>query len=328
MKKFFYLIPLVLSLVLFTGCSKTPTGPKNGSWSSSTLNAPFSGRYGLAGVVFNGQMWVLGGYGNSYLGYDDDNWYSSNGSSWTLASAPPYGGRYGHGAAVLNGQIFVIGGYKMGALQNDIWSSPDGINWVQINAKAPFTARADFVTLVYNNLIWVIGGWDGSSPPRNDVWSSPDGVNWNQATAKAAFPGRCGFTGLVYNNLMWVIGGARNGPFPSLEYNDVWSSPDGVNWSQVTAAAAFSPRFFHASVAANGVMYVMGGYFSGYTGGALNDVWTSGDGANWSLKAWGQNSFPARVYPASYVFNGSIWVIGGGNNLGATTYYNDVWHSP
>jgi len=37
---------------------------------------------------------------------------------------------------------------------------------------------------------------------------------------------------------MWVIGGAdMNGA-----KNDVWSSADGITWTQATASAPFTPR--------------------------------------------------------------------------------------
>jgi hypothetical protein len=66
---------------------------------------------------------------------------------------------------------------------------------------------------------------------------------------------------------MWVMGGNDSGG----DYlNDVWSSPDGTNWTQVTAAAPWSPR--HATaVVFNGQMWVLGG---ARNGSGLNDVWS------------------------------------------------------
>lgn len=65
---------------------------------------------------------------------------------------------------------------------------------------------------------------------------------------------------------MWVIGG-RDSPV----YNDVWSSSDGIIWTQATAAAAFSARYLHSSVVFDNKMWVIGGD----GGGRKNDVWSS-----------------------------------------------------
>jgi hypothetical protein len=67
---------------------------------------------------------------------------------------------------------------------------------------------------------------------------------------------------------MWVMGGS--GDLGS-NLNDVWSSPDGTNWTQVTNAAAWSARYSPAGVVLNDRIWLMGGVYSStvYT----NDVW-------------------------------------------------------
>jgi hypothetical protein len=42
-------------------------------------------------------------------------------------------------------------------------------------------------------------------------------------------------------------------------FNDVWKSRDGQEWELITSAAAFSPRFKHASLVHNGFIYVIAG---------------------------------------------------------------------
>ena len=70
------------------------------------------------------------------------------------------------------------------------------------------------------------------------------GRDWTLATQTAAFPGRILHKSISYADKMWVIGGHPGGDVVSYAgaYQDVWSSPDGVNWTQVTAAAAFGKR--------------------------------------------------------------------------------------
>ncbi|HXL74067.1 MAG TPA: hypothetical protein VN963_10645, partial [bacterium] len=71
-----------------------------------------------------------------------------------------------------------------------------------------------------------------------------------------------------YNNAMWVIGG-----WNGMSFNDVWSSADGINWNEATAAAAFPVRSAHISLVFNNAMWVIAGNTTGNTN--LNDVWHS-----------------------------------------------------
>lgn len=43
-------------------------------------------------------------------------------------------------------------------LLNDVWSSPDGIEWTEVTAEAPWTARAGAALVVKNGYLWLIGG--------------------------------------------------------------------------------------------------------------------------------------------------------------------------
>jgi hypothetical protein len=137
------------------------------------------------------------------------------------------------------------------------------MTWTQATANAGWSARSNHTSVVFDNKMWVIGGWDGSN--RNDVWYSLNGINWTRATANAQWSARVGHTSVVFDNKIWVCGG-----FPYS--NDVWYSSDGINWTQATANAGWSARTGHTSVVFNNKMWVIGGhYYSNY----LNDVWYS-----------------------------------------------------
>ena len=60
------------------------------------------------------------------------------------------------------------------------------VDWVQVTPKAKWQARDSQGELVYDNKLWIFGGWFNSfaAPPR-DVWSSANGKDWQQVTAKA-----------------------------------------------------------------------------------------------------------------------------------------------
>jgi N-acetylneuraminic acid mutarotase len=62
--------------------------------------------------------------------------------------------------------------------------------------------------------------------------------------------------------------------------DDVWSSSDGTNWTQVASAAPWSSRTGHAVVVLDGQMWVLGGSdFSSY----FKDVWSSQNGTTNSV---------------------------------------------
>ena len=67
--------------------------------------------------------------------------------------------------------------------------------------------RWNHSSLVYDNKMWVLGGYD-SVNRFNDVWDSTNGINWSQTTASANWPARRYHASLVYNNKMW--GARRN----------------------------------------------------------------------------------------------------------------------
>ena len=67
--------------------------------------------------------------------------------------------------------------------------------------------------------------------------------------------------------------------------NDVWTSPDGKEWRNITQAARWSARDGHQALVMGGFIYLIGGadkYQDPME--CLNDVWLSKDaGASWTL---------------------------------------------
>ena len=148
------------------------------------------------------------------------------------------------------------------------------------------------------------------------------GTDWTEATASAAWAQRNGHTSVVYNGKIWVMGGDAGG-FEATRYNDVWSSIDGVTWTQATSSAGWDVRVGLTSVVYDGKMWVMGGLSWGDFA-TRNDVWYSTDGVTWT-QATASAGWAVRGSHASVVHNDKIWVMGGRDSGG--TYKNDVWYS-
>ncbi|MBE8190524.1 MAG: hypothetical protein HAW58_06740 [Candidatus Thioglobus sp.] len=135
--------------------------------------------------------------------------------------------------------------------------------------------------------------------------------------------GRLDHTSVIFDNKMWVLGGRDNSRF-----NDVWSSSDGITWTQVTASAAWPKRNSHTSVVFNNKMWVIGGAGGTGAGDTRNDVWSSSDGINWD-QATANASWSARFEHTSLVFDNKIWVIGGSvaSGVAAGDDRHDIWYS-
>jgi hypothetical protein len=165
--------------------------------------------------------------------------------------------------------MWVIGGSTGG---KEVWSSPDGITWTLETSTPGFTARTGHTSVEFSGKIWVLGGYDGTSY-KSDVWSSPDGVTWTQETAAAGWTARTQHSSLNYNGRIWVIGGLASTSPSGGRLKDVWSSLDGVTWTQVTAAAEFSARYGQTSLDFLSKMWILAGHE--WTSGLKRDVWFS-----------------------------------------------------
>ncbi len=112
--------------------------------------------------------------------------------------------------------------------------------------------------------MWILGGTENyyfgdDTSLKNDVWSTADGNVWKQETASAPWSPRAYHAVLVHEGRLWVIGGGNYVPkYHAL--NDVWASPNGVDWERVTDRAAWDPRIWFSAVVHRDRMWVLGGW--------------------------------------------------------------------
>lgn len=298
-------------------------------WMCETGNAQWQARDSQGELVFEDQLWILGGWFNSYEAPPRDVWRSDDGKTWTLAtqSAPWIHSDLPMTLTYAN-KMWVMGGWYNGRLEghsasNQVWSSADGTNWKLETQAAQWSPRLASAVVAFKGKMWLMGGTENyyfgdKKSLKNDVWFSPDGINWELATANAAWPPRAYHQAAVLNGKIYLFGGGNYVP----EYqamNDVWSSEDGVHWTKVCDAAPWHERIWFSSVVYRNRIWVIGGW-SNNPYKNWSDVWYSSDG-----KMWHQfNSAPAwkeRHEHASFVFKDKIWVAGGM----VPPLTNDVW---
>jgi len=296
------------------------------TWTCATESAPWAPRTDHASVVFDGKMWVIGGF-KTYPGEPmNDVWYSTNGADWELATdSAPWSARAGHRVVVFRDTMWLTGGDDDGAMPlfDDVWFSADGVNWTCATDSAPWAARLEHGVLAFNNKMWVIGGIIGSTS-IDDVWCSVDGVNWTCVTDSAPWQGRCNHAVAIFNNLMWVLGGEKQSGL----VHDVWYSTDGDSWVCATTAAPWCARGSHGVAVLDSKMWVTGGYPTYST--RLNDVWYSAGGADWTCADWTRADSAAEWRPrgwhTSLTFDDKVWVIGGDSTYNSLAI-SDVWYS-
>jgi hypothetical protein len=254
------------------------------TWNQTASTGLPNEAFGTA-VVFdpgdgNGpRMWLLGGQTSSGTP-TSTVYYSYNGATWnpiqsgSAVPVSPFTPRSGHTTVVftdpLDGKskMWVIAGNGATGELNDVWKSPDGNNWTQALADNPtppstqFSVRAGHSSMVFDPgdgqgpRMWVMAG--GTAQVPNGVWYSFNGTAWTEATASPAWGNRAGQAGFAFCGKMWLIGGS-NGLEPQQTNSQVWSSVDGINWTEVTAQAPFNSRTNLGALPFQNGLFVFGG---------------------------------------------------------------------
>ena len=223
------------------------------------------------------------------------------------------------------GKIFVIAGILTSSV---CLAQQEKLNWKQETTQAQWQARDSQGEFVYKDHLWVMGGWFTAKDPNpRDVWKSPDGKNWTCVTEVAPWeysdlPGS-----LVFKKQMWMLGG-RKVPGTACS-NEVWSTKDGADWRLVNASAPWRKRLGASSVVFKNRMWIMGGtenFYQNNDSTLMNDVWSSADGVNWRLET-DNAPWSKRAHGQAVVFDGKIWMMGGGHRAPKAIPTNDVWCS-
>lgn len=242
-------------------------------------------------------------------------------------------------------------------------------DWEEINSDAPWGPRAGLETVALGRDFYLLGGRTpneyvpppvgpipGDSTIYGDVWKSSDrGATWEEILETDDtdhWPARAYHEVVTKGSQMYILGGQNFEviPNPACEYdeecfpkflpiseyfNDVWSSHDGIYWTELTSSAPWAGRAGLSAIVFKGEIYVMGGSYNDAPdfGGPpervlLNDVWKSRNGIDWE-ELTDAAPWPPRAGAAVVVKNGFLYLIGG--EYGFTgfppPYYNDVWRT-
>jgi hypothetical protein len=291
-------------------------------WNTALANGPFEPRDSAHGAQFLGRLWLSGGFAlatsanSCFLTCSFFNLWSSAdslGASWNSSpsfatttapdprdvtpidnDAPDPTDFYDSysALAVWKGQLTAIG--------STVWRSADGVTWAQVNladgvtaapGPLPHAATENSWSVILGASLFFLQSDSGEVYRSTDANASV----WTDLGPIPGFTPRCGAAVFGLLGKIWVEGGGACDY--SRVFNDVWSSADGVNWTQSAKPAEWSARMWPC-VATDGddIVWLAGGYAPtdwNNTNGLVvryganhADVWYSRDGSDWKqLKA-------------------------------------------
>jgi hypothetical protein len=142
-------------------------------WSLVTPAAPWSPRDKAGVVVFDDELYLLGGQGAA------DVWRSSNGRDWTrLVAEADWSRRHDFARVAYDGRMWVLGGWRDRSTDalNDVWYSADGSSWSRQTDHAPWGPRSP-IAVVFQDKVWI---YSGKHTGADDNWG---GDLWQMTTA-------------------------------------------------------------------------------------------------------------------------------------------------
>jgi hypothetical protein len=222
------------------------------NWKPRKEDVSILSRSGFKVAEFNGKLWFSGGFGSEELKYvsvseysllnNNDTWSSSDGINWQKEiSDAKFTSRFNHRMFSFKDQLWVVaGGYYREdngyTHREDIWSSTDGINWVEKVKEVPFSKQNRYSITEFNEKLWLIDAYkDASDIFKNDIWSSEDGINWTLEVSDAGWFEGYNAQLAVLNNKMWLVGDRIESVGGEFILKDYWSTSDGINWEEEVA---------------------------------------------------------------------------------------------
>lgn len=316
---------VILGVLLIGGTGSMSDVRQGPDWVCVNEQADWQARDSQGEFVYDGHMWILGGWFTPQTPNPRDVWKSPDGIHWTrTVEVAPWEQSDLPAAMVFGGKMWMMGGRSLPgtACSNQVWSSTDGVEWALETDDAGWSPRLGPGYAVFRDRMWILGGTEDfyesdETTLKNDVWSSADGRTWRLELANAPWSKRAYGQTVVFDGKLWHMGGGARAP-ATVTRNDVWCSEDGVSWTQVTDAAPWAPRLWFSAVVYRGRMWVIGGWSEEH--GNFGDVWYSQDGVNWT-ELRSDVIWDARHEHSAFVFQDRIWVAGGY----AESLNSEVW---
>jgi hypothetical protein len=294
---------------MLSGCAGPGIQAQAGNqyqWNMLSDTSAWSRSYNFQMMNIHDTLWVF---------HHDGNWFSIDSRTWIKSSLPNAIGNLAFLDYVFfQNKLFGLGHFTGNVdkhtLRSTIYYSSDRMHWDSIE-NTNLQKRYFYHPFVFDGKIWIIGG-EQDSNIWSDIINSPDGIHWQIIKDELPFGPVTNSQFLVYKNKIWMFN------------DDVWSSPDGYEWTQVSKSIVPGQKIFgYAALVFDNKMWLIGcnrnGQFS-------NQVFLSEDGITWTgqLAPWSpRGGVTAAVFRDKIIMTGGKY--GGTPGNPEFIYNNDVW---
>jgi hypothetical protein len=323
-----------------------------------------TGRHSGGGVVYNGYIYLVGGYSQAGPGNMTDIQYAplnADGTvgAWITTTALSTGVS-GAMVTAYNGYMYVAGGQTGGSntslatIQYAPLIASGGIGSWNTMSNGIVNSHAYTVGGAYKGYLYIAGGCGGTNCAAtqtnyfNDIQFAqinPAGTIGGFTTSGNTFANASfGASSVAYNGYLYVIGGctSTNSTCSAITNTVRYAAinADGSIGTFTTDGDLISARFGHASFAYNNRLYIVGGCSAAAVNATTcttfnNNIQYSGVITNGNPAAWTTDSTnlftTGRFWLSAVESNGYIYVAGGckSNDCSASTdLLNDVWDAP
>ncbi|QBY05030.1 hypothetical protein E2K93_11825 [Thalassotalea sp. HSM 43] len=291
---------------------------------TSMLSAEkFEVRSGEATIVFNNNLYLIGGYTsgdvNNPREYKNDVWISKDGDEWLeINEAANFSPRSGHQLIVRDNKLWLLGGANGATQHNYVWVSEDGKNWTQLEQEQRFSTRSHFEVFTLNNEFFIAGGYTTHGEKLNDLWRSTDGKNWSAVTD---------FSFAQASNSPVVVLGDAAAQTAYLLGDKIYSSTDGSVWTEIDDAPIIAGFDNREAAVIDGEIWLFTysfEYFGSRGYKNISRIFKSNDALNWQTIKGGiylGNLVAREAKPIA--FKDRIFIVGGRAEI--LEYTNEVW---
>ncbi|MBC7874028.1 MAG: hypothetical protein H7Y01_08530 [Ferruginibacter sp.] len=180
--------------------------------------------------------------------------------------------------------------------------SADGKQWTKSSLPNSINNLAFLDYVKYKNSVLGLGHFEGNIEQFNlstTITQTTDFKTWQTLTPKSNLPERFFYHPVVFNNKIWIFGGTSDG---INNFDDAWSSTDGITWSKEAEHLPFGGRSGQQFIVFNKQLFMLD-----------NDVWVSNDAIHWDKLADKITDATLHGY-APVVFDNKIWLLGCNRN--------------
>lgn len=244
-----------------TRCPSVAACPRAPASFSSLLK--IQDRLWIMADKWNFSPGVAGGLKNSL-------WNSADGKDWTLvadslALEPP---RKDYQLVAAQGALWMVSGqwWYGGGQLSPVLRSSNGKDWAPTTTGTVY-GRESMGAAVFKSRIWSLGNPVSLNHPTASpvdwasIHSTGDGLSWSLEKQSAPFLPREWVCFLTHADALFLIGGVGyvDGIMDfSRQFDDVWTSRDGKDWTLFDAHTPFSPwQFWPGAASFQGRLWII-----------------------------------------------------------------------